>query len=168
MKISCTNLRLSSPSEAAVTVVMSFLITSSAWLGPDKTTISSNLSESISSLIIVEIRLCDFCSRPLDAWMNNLFDFIDPLTNSEELKDLFTLVDGSASMYQMLENRQAGIEVLFGVDMSPDWVTNLSLVTGKFKRQKQEFTLGLIGPTTMPYHRIIGLMEKMITELTNY
>ncbi|MRI82653.1 heat-inducible transcription repressor HrcA [Aerococcaceae bacterium DSM 109653] len=99
---------------------------------------------------------------------NNLFDFIDSLTNSEELKDLFTLVDGSASMYQMLENRQAGIEVLFGVDMSPDWVTNLSLVTGKFKRQKQEFTLGLIGPTTMPYHRIIGLMEKMITELTNY
>ena len=99
---------------------------------------------------------------------NNLFDFIEPQTNSEELKQLFTMVDGSASMYSMLESRNHGIEVLFGADMSPYWIADLSMVTGKFQQQNQEYTLGLIGPTTMPYHRIIGLMEKMIKELTNY
>lgn len=99
---------------------------------------------------------------------NNLFDFIDPQTNSEELKRIFTMVDGSADMYEMLESRNQGIEVLFGADMSSYWIANLSMVTGKFKQKNQEFTLGLIGPTTMPYHRIIGLMEKIITELSNY
>lgn len=99
---------------------------------------------------------------------NNLFDFIEPQTNSEELKRLFTLVDGSASMYDMLENRGQGIEVLFGSDLKAYGIENLSMVTGKFQQKNQEYTLGLIGPTTMPYHQIIGLMEKMITELSNY
>lgn len=98
---------------------------------------------------------------------NNLFDFIDAQSTAEELKQLFTLIDGSPRMYQLLEERRPGIEVLFGIDVTPKGFTNLSMVTGSFSIQHQQITIGLVGPTTMTYHRVIALMEKMIHELSN-
>lgn len=98
---------------------------------------------------------------------NNLFDFVDAQSTAEELKQLFTLIDGSPRMYQLLEERQPGIEVLFGIDVTPNGFTNLSIVTGTFTIQHQQITIGLVGPTTMSYHRVIALMEKMIHELAN-
>ncbi|MCW6661530.1 heat-inducible transcriptional repressor HrcA [Aerococcaceae bacterium NML201209] len=97
---------------------------------------------------------------------NNLFDMIDPNIGSHNYKQIFSFVDGSREMYQLLEAREPGLEVLFGVEMSPHALANINMIAGTYYQHHQKIVIGLIGPATMRYHRIIGLIGHIIQELS--
>ncbi|UUX34394.1 heat-inducible transcriptional repressor HrcA [Fundicoccus culcitae] len=96
---------------------------------------------------------------------NNLLDLVDQ-TSGPNLKELFNLLDGSPKMLQLLESRQDGVEVLFDQEILNNQLNRLSLVTGTYKANELSITVGLLGPTTMPFDRIIAIVEKMIDELS--
>lgn len=96
---------------------------------------------------------------------NNIFDLVEH-KSGEHIKELFNLIDGSSRMLQLLENRQNGIEVLFDQEILNNHLNQLTLVTGTYPSNDLSITVGLLGPTTMPFDRIIAMIEKMIEELT--
>lgn len=97
----------------------------------------------------------------------NLFDLLDSSTAKDTIKELFELVDGSREMYQLLESRQKGINVLFGHEFLSNDLTLINLITGAYENQNQKMIIGLLGPTTMSYERIIPMMAMMINNLSN-
>ncbi|MDO4432521.1 MAG: heat-inducible transcriptional repressor HrcA [Aerococcaceae bacterium] len=99
---------------------------------------------------------------------NNLFNLLGTHLSAQYYKQVFDFVDGSSDMYTLLEARQTGLEVLFGSDISPKGLANINMITGTYYQGKQKIVLALIGPSTMPYHRTIGLMGNLIEELSRY
>lgn len=98
---------------------------------------------------------------------SNLFDLVDGQTSKDSIKYLFELVDGSREMYQLLEDQQQGIGIKFGYEFLSDSVANINLITGSFVNENQKIVLGLLGPMTMSYEKIIALLEMMISKLSN-
>lgn len=98
---------------------------------------------------------------------SNLFNLLDSNTSKETIKELFELVDGSRELYQLLESRHKGIEVLFGNEFLSNDLNLINLVTGSYENQNQKMIIGLLGPSTMSYERIIPMMGLMVNNLSN-
>lgn len=96
----------------------------------------------------------------------NIFNLVDLSNNNEEIKAVFELIDGSQRMYQILENRDEGIEVLFGSELQDSNLLDICLITGTYTIHNQRITIGIIGPYTMSYKRTIRLLELMIQKLS--
>lgn len=98
---------------------------------------------------------------------SNIFDLIDSNSSKETIKELFDLVDGSRAMYQLLEARTEKVEVIFGHEFLSDQLSQINLITGSYRNQNQRIIIGLLGPTTMAYERIIPMIDIMINKLSN-
>lgn len=97
---------------------------------------------------------------------SNIFELINGQTSKEALKHLFELLDGSREMYQLLEDQGEGIHIKFGYEFLADSVANINLLTGSFVNESQKIILGLLGPSTMSYEKVIALLEMMIKKLS--
>ena len=98
---------------------------------------------------------------------NNLFDLIGAQEDVSHFKDLFNLIDGSKEIFELLEQRDLGIDVLFGQDFLPVGNEHLALVTGTLRQDNQKMTIGILGPSTMRFTRIIALMEQVLIEFNH-
>ena len=76
---------------------------------------------------------------------------------------LFNLIDGSAEMFQLLEAKQG-----LAVELGLGGLADVSLVTSSYQYQAQQVIIGLVGPATMPYQRVLGLMHHITHELAHY
>ncbi|EFR30879.1 heat-inducible transcriptional repressor HrcA [Eremococcus coleocola] len=99
---------------------------------------------------------------------NLIYDFLNPLMGKESIKDLMTLVDGSNPVYQEIENYPPGINVLFGFEYSPSTLSSVSMISTTYLTNQQKISIGLIGPNTMGYNKIIQLFQQMTAALFNY
>lgn len=97
----------------------------------------------------------------------NLFDIMGNTLQTATLKHLFRLIDGSKELFEIMESGQQGVNVVFGFEIAPDTLAKVSIIFVKYQRGHQQFSLGLIGPSTMAYHRMIALMHHVATELVN-
>ncbi|NKZ28578.1 heat-inducible transcription repressor HrcA [Facklamia miroungae] len=95
---------------------------------------------------------------------NNIFDCLDQRYSNNEYKKLFDLIDGSNELFDLFDQCQDGIEVLFGQEFAPEGMRHLSLVTGTFTQDFSKMSLSILGPSTMQYKRMIILMEQIIKE----
>lgn len=98
---------------------------------------------------------------------SNIFDAIEGPTDKEAVKHLFELLDGSQEMYDILEQQPSGIGINFGHEFLKDDVSNINLVTGSFVKDNQKYILGLLGPSTMAYEKVIALLELLIGKLSH-
>ena len=92
----------------------------------------------------------------------NLFDLMESQLSVDAMKDLFQLIDGSKQLYELIEMNDEFINVLFGFEFAPKTLSNISIVYVRQKIENSLITLGLIGPSTMPYDRIITLIHQMV------
>lgn len=97
----------------------------------------------------------------------NLFDLMESQLNVDAMKNLFQLIDGSKQLYELLEMNPENLSVLFGFEFAPESLSNISIVYIRQVIDNQLITLGLIGPSTMPYDRIINLMYQMAQKFEN-
>lgn len=102
------------------------------------------------------------------AGKNHLFDLIDPQVSIQAWKNLFDLIDGSQVWFDFLSNAKIGIDVTFDFESPPYQFKQLSLVTAKQKIGNHVITYAMIGPSTMPYHKVINSMKELLIELSNY
>lgn len=98
---------------------------------------------------------------------SNVFELIEGPTEKDALKHLFELLDGSIEMYKLLEQQPSGIGIKFGHEFLQQSVSNINLVTGSFMKDNQKFILGLLGPSTMAYEKVIALLELLVGKLSN-
>lgn len=93
---------------------------------------------------------------------SNLLEFIELQDSKENIKEIFEIIDGSNTMYQLLEKRQAGINVIFGEDLPIPGLNKINLITGSYINQNQKITIGLFGPTVMSYEKILPMFDMML------
>lgn len=84
------------------------------------------------------------------------------------LKPLYHLLDNGNDMFDSLkDNNGSDVQVKIGSELSNELLKNYSIITGKY--DLQEYGHGLIavlGPTRMPYSKVIGIVEAMKNEMT--
>lgn len=98
----------------------------------------------------------------------NLLDSSVIRDNQLSLKDLLNFIDESQEMDQLLARPQSvAVEVIFGHDFGVEHLNKLSLIKGTYTDSQQNMmTIGLLGPHHMSYHRIIYLMNQLVTQLS--
>jgi heat-inducible transcriptional repressor len=95
-------------------------------------------------------------SQPEFADRSKLTEFVKFLENKAELVELL----GSKSLGE-------GIVITIGSESSIAQIQDCSLVTSGYKAGKLSGTIGIIGPTRMPYSRLISIVEYTAKSLTN-
>lgn len=95
-----------------------------------------------------------------------LYHLINASMSPKGIADLMALVDGDNMTYQLLEDLQLGIDVLFGNDVSPNELDHINVLAGTYFYDNQRITIGVIGPLSMKYVKLIPLINKAIQQLS--
>lgn len=107
----------------------------------------------------------------------NLMDYFGS-DNLGELKQIYRLIDRQDELNQLLDANTDGsgqrpISVRLGSELSEQSLRNLSLITARYSvNDHGQGMIAILGPKSMPYSKMIGLLEAFRTELasrlTNY
>lgn len=138
-----------------------------------KLTIPLKIQQAIS----IQLNFAALVKKAIDAHeryyysvlgKNHLFDLMDPQVPTQAWKTLFALLDGNETWFSFLTKSKNGIDVTFEFESPPYRFKNLSIVTAKQKIGNYIVTFGLVGPSAMPYQRVIHHMNEILLELSNY
>ncbi|ANK59642.1 MULTISPECIES: heat-inducible transcriptional repressor HrcA [Loigolactobacillus] len=91
-----------------------------------------------------------------------------------QLKSLYAMIDKNDDLAKLLgEPADQPIEVRLGDEMTNDLLKNFSLITATYNVSEHgRGMIALLGPTSMPYSRMIGLLdvfrEELAKKITDY
>jgi heat-inducible transcriptional repressor len=96
----------------------------------------------------------------------NLMDYFGA-DNIGELKDFMHIIDHTDDINKLLTvDTDHPISVRLGSEMPDDSLKNLSVITARYAvGDHGQGTIALIGPTSMPYSKMIGLLDAFRGEL---
>jgi heat-inducible transcriptional repressor len=76
------------------------------------------------------------------------------------MRDLLRLTEGRDLLKQALATRRSrGLSVSIGAENSETRLSEFTLVTASYEASGVRGVIGVMGPTRMPYDKIIGLVE---------
>lgn len=76
------------------------------------------------------------------------------------MRDLLRLTEGRDLLKQALQNRrQRGLSITIGSENPDARLSDFTLVTSSYEAGSLKGVIGVMGPTRMPYDKIIGLVE---------
>lgn len=118
------------------------------------------------------------------ASASELFDFSEPIEvhtsgtqnilsqpefeSAGMLEAIFALLDNRKTLIHVFNDRVEGIEVTIGRENKEKGLRSFTVIKASYKRGKDIGTLGIIGPTRMPYRKIIPLMSCMASTVSQY
>ena len=80
--------------------------------------------------------------------------------SNSRMRDLLRLTEGRELLKQALENRrQRGLSITIGAENPDARLSDFTLVTSSYEAGALKGVIGVMGPTRMPYDKIIGLVE---------
>jgi heat-inducible transcriptional repressor len=80
--------------------------------------------------------------------------------SNSRMRDLLRLTEGRELLKQALENRrQRGLSITIGSENPDARLSDFTLVTSSYEAGALKGVIGVMGPTRMPYDKIIGLVE---------
>ena len=80
--------------------------------------------------------------------------------SSEQMRTLLRLTERRDALREALaERRREGLVVTIGGEHGDPGLTGFTLVTSTYRRGGATGVIGVLGPTRMPYDKIIGLVE---------
>lgn len=95
----------------------------------------------------------------------NLLNFSDA-NDVDELKSLYTLMDRTDDMASVLGQPTDHVQVKIGSEITNDILKDYSLITATYEvGDHGKGVIALLGPTRMPYSRMIGLVGAFRQEL---
>ncbi|WP_407856078.1 heat-inducible transcriptional repressor HrcA [Enterococcus hailinensis] len=84
------------------------------------------------------------------------------------VKSMYSLMRNSEELTQLLLPSDDRIHVRIGAEMGNDLFDHLSMIQANYEISGHgRGTIALLGPTSMPYSKIVGLLEVFQSELTN-
>jgi len=157
--------------------------------------IAGILNERLSGLTLEEIRNTikdrvrhfrnedmSFLQQVADS-ADELFHFAEPVTvhtsgarnilkqpefsDIEMLERLFAIIDDRESLLKLFDRKTSGVEVIIGRENSIEYLNGFTVVKASYNRGKDIGTFGLIGPTRMPYHRILPLVDYVAQSVSH-
>jgi heat-inducible transcriptional repressor len=86
----------------------------------------------------------------------------------EKVGAILDLIDRRDILMRVLsENTQEGVSIVIGEENKEELMKHCSVITTTYHVQDTVGTIGIIGPTRMPYEKIIGLV-KFMSETLGY
>src|SRR4051812_10645411 len=80
--------------------------------------------------------------------------------SNSRMRDLLRLTEGRDLLKQALESRrQRGLSITIGSENPDTRLSDFTLVTSSYEVGSLKGVIGVMGPTRMPYDKIIGLVE---------
>lgn len=80
--------------------------------------------------------------------------------SSERMRVLLSITEGRERLREALaERRRDGLTITIGTEHDDPDLTGFTLVTSTYRRGGATGVIGVLGPTRMPYDKIIGLVE---------
>lgn len=98
---------------------------------------------------------------------HNIFNLLDVNTGIDAFKELLELVDGSNQLFNLMEQASPEMEVLFSQDFLEHEVP-MTFIRQAYESQGEQVAIGLFGPSTMAYERVIPLVNRVINLLKAY
>ncbi len=86
-----------------------------------------------------------------------------------KLTELVKFLEEKKGIQDLIESKTIGegIFITIGSESSIDQIQNCSLVTTTYKAGKLKGSIGIIGPTRMPYSRLVSIVEYTARSLTD-
>lgn len=108
-------------------------------------------------------------------YVDGKMNLINPATvkNVDQLKSLYSLIDQNDDLAKLIGVPDQSIEVRLGDELTSDLLRNFSLITATYDvGDHGKGMIALLGPTSMPYSRMIGLLdvfrEELAKKITDY
>jgi heat-inducible transcriptional repressor len=87
----------------------------------------------------------------------------------EKVTDFFKLLEEQKGLIDFIESKAIGdgIVITIGRENEIDEMQSCSLVISRYKAGKESGTIGIIGPTRMPYSKLVSIVEYTARSLTD-
>ncbi|MBQ2888200.1 MAG: heat-inducible transcription repressor HrcA [Firmicutes bacterium] len=109
-------------------------------------------------------------SKPLIQGMLNLLKQPE-FHNVDTVRELFSVLETDDVVKELLAvapDKQRGTVVYIGDELSPQGMSACSMVTTPYYVNGEKVgSIGVLGPTRMPYPKVIALVEQISSEVTN-
>ena len=93
----------------------------------------------------------------------------DSLTDISEFKSIYSLFNDSNQLSELLIPDSTGINIKIGDEIANDLLLNMSLITASYEVPTQgKGVIALLGPTSMSYSKLLGLVNVFTTELSDH
>ena len=113
-----------------------------------------------------------------DLMLNNIFEekiFVggrmnilnfDQQTDVHQLKSMYTLMKNSDQLNQLLIPHDEDLQIRIGSELGNDLLGNMSLIQANYEIEGHgKGLIALLGPTSMPYSKMVGLIRVIRAEL---
>lgn len=86
----------------------------------------------------------------------------------DKLLEFVKVLEDKKALKELIESRSVGegIVITIGNEINIEQIKDCSLVTSRYKAGNLSGTIGIIGPTRMPYSRLITIVEYTARSLT--
>lgn len=96
----------------------------------------------------------------------NILDF-DMLTNMTDFKTVYSLMSNTDELTALLASDETDIDIRIGQELKNELLQNMSLITASYEVQGHgKGTIALLGPTSMSYDKMLGLVDVFRQELS--
>ncbi|AYF92506.1 heat-inducible transcriptional repressor HrcA [Apilactobacillus bombintestini] len=96
----------------------------------------------------------------------NLLSFTDN-NDVSYLKPIYSLLNDSDDAYKVIKSSDNSVSVKIGPELSNELLKNYSVITGSYDvGQYGKGVIAVLGPTRMPYSRVIGIVDGFRNELS--
>ena len=95
----------------------------------------------------------------------NLLDF-EPSQDVRQFKSMYSFMKNAEELTQLLAPRDSTIQIRIGQELGNELLQNMSLIQASYDIEGHgQGTIALLGPSSMPYSRMFGLMDAFRREL---
>ncbi len=144
-------------------------------LGHIRKTISERLADTKLSPRLIKL----FVDASSEIWSDNADDklitvgtdnlIMQPeFASRERITDIVKLLEDKKELKEYISTKSMGegIIITIGEENTINQIKNCSMVTSSYKAGKINGTIGIIGPTRMPYSKLISIVEYTARSLT--
>lgn len=97
----------------------------------------------------------------------NVLNF-EPNQDVSMMKSMYRFMKDSEQLTQLFTSRNEPIQARIGEELGVDLLQNMSLIQANYSVEGHgSGTIALLGPTSMPYSRMYGLLDTFSQELAN-
>lgn len=91
------------------------------------------------------------------------------LTDVSEFKSIYSLISDSDQLTELLLPDTPGIDIRIGNEIENELLLNMSLITASYEvPQHGKGVIALLGPTSMSYSKLLGLVNVFTDELSGH
>jgi heat-inducible transcriptional repressor len=144
-------------------------------LGQIRSTINERLADTQFSPRLIRL----FIDPEADIWTDQVDEKIHitgtdnliskpEFADRERLSEFVKFLEEKQSLIELIESRSIGegIVISIGKEISVDRIQGCSIVTSKYRAGDLTGTIGIIGPTRMPYSKLITIVEHTAKSMT--